>query len=195
MKSVIYDFETLHTNPLIGVVVSLAYLEFDESRFIDSPYSYDELVNLCGMVKFDVEEQVTKYNRKISKDTIEWWMKQDKEARKMLEPSDQDISIDHLFQLLRHINIQDADKVYTRGNTFDPVFILSILNSMGKDDPVPYWKMRDTRSLIDGMTYGHDISNKFVPDDVKDKFIAHDPRHDVAMDVYRIQYLARLLYD
>jgi hypothetical protein len=43
------------------------------------------------------------------------------------------------------------------------------------------------------MTYGHKIKNNFIPEGLEDKFIAHNPIHDIAMDIMRFQYLARVL--
>jgi hypothetical protein len=48
-------------------------------------------------MKFDVEDQVKNYNRKIEKDTLEWWGKQNKEAQAKLAPSGEDKSIAELF--------------------------------------------------------------------------------------------------
>ena len=61
--------------------------------------------------------------------------------------------------------------------------------------PHPWWVTRDTRSTIDGMAWGEDINNKFIPEGLEEKFIAHDPAHDIVMDVMRIQYLSRILVD
>jgi len=62
-----------------------------------------------------------------------------------------------------------------------------------KEIPFGFSKFRDTRSLIDGLSWGSGLKNWFIPDDFQDKFIAHDPCHDVAMDVTRIQYLVRAI--
>jgi len=192
----IYDFETLSQRPEEGVAVCIAALNYDSGRFSsDNPYTYQELVDMCGFMKFDVQEQVSKYGRTIQKSTLDWWKKQGAEARKLLQPSDEDQSIENLYDF--YVNKHLATKVkriYTRGNTFDPVFMGSLFKSLGFEDPTPWWVIRDTRSYIDGLTVDT-VSDKFIPDDIKDKFVAHDPMHDIAMDVYRIQYIIRMVLD
>jgi len=193
---IIYDFETLGKNPKESVVLSMAALPFTEERFTsDNPYTYEELLYSTKYLKFDAQEQVTVYKRKIDNITLQWWTKQPAEARKSLAPSDSDAPLTDLYPFLMDL-IDDpahAKKVYTRGNTFDPLFLESLLEAIDKQDPFPWWIVRDTRSMIEGMTFGTDIKNNFVPDELKDKFVPHNPIHDVSIDVMRIQYIARIL--
>jgi len=194
-KSCVYDFETMSQDVLNGVVICLASLNFDEDRFITNPYTFQELVDQCQLIKFDVKEQVQKYNRTIDPDTVDWWSKQSKESQKILKPSNEDVSITELYTfLIDNVKIQECDKVYTRGGMFDPMFMESILKCYGKSDPAKWWTYRDTRSLFDGMTWGSDIKNTFIPKELESIFIKHDPCHDIAMDVMRYQILAQALH-
>lgn len=196
MKSCIYDFETLSNDAFNGVVLNIAAIKFDEKRFIDNPYTFEELVDSAKYMKFNVEEQVKEYGRAIRQSTLDWWKEQGPEAQKQIRPSPEDVSIRELYEFLSlEVQIQNCDRVYTRGNTFDPILVATIMQQIGRDDPTRWWTVRDTRSLFEGMTYGHGIRSTFVPDDLKEKFVAHDARHDVAMDVMRFQYLARILND
>jgi hypothetical protein len=69
---------------------------------------------------------------------------------------------------------------------FDPMF----MDSICAPDPYPFWKLRDTRSTIEGMTLlNKDIKNGFIVPGLEERFIAHDAKHDVAMDVMRMQFL------
>lgn len=194
--SFIYDFETLSQDPFNGVVVSLAVLNFDERRFAEDPYGYDELIGSADFIKFNVEEQVRKYGRKIQQSTLDWWKEQGDEAKNKLKPSPNDVSISELYDYFHDdIMIQNCWMVYTRNNTFDPIFLQSIFYTFGKKDPTPWWNIRDIKSLIQGFTYGHTIKDSFIPDvpaGLEKKFVKHDPVHDVAMDVMRFQYLVRL---
>jgi hypothetical protein len=191
---VIYDFETLSQNAIDGVVLNVAILKFDPKRFTTDPYTYEDLVDRARFYKFDVQEQVQKYGRKIQKGTLDWWKDQSKEAQKQLAPNELDDSIERLYDILtNHVQIESCDKVWTRGNSFDPVFVDSILQATGKPFLKNWWAIRDVRSYLDGLLYGSDIDNKFVPEEVEDKFIGHDSRHDVAMDVYRMQYVIGVL--
>jgi hypothetical protein len=194
MKSIIYDYETLSLNMFNAVVVNLAAIHFDDKRFVENPYEYEELLASAHFIKFDVEEQVTKYEREISKDTLEWWDKQPSDVRAQLKPCSIDQSIDKVYDFFYNtLMIQDCDRVYTRGNTYDPIITISLHRSIGKEDPTKWWNVRDTRSMFEGMFYGHDMKNNFIPNELKAKFIAHDPVHDIAMDIMRFQFLARTL--
>jgi hypothetical protein len=191
----IYDFETLTQDTINGVVLSMALLEFDEDRYVTNPYTYEELLTNSRMIKFDVEEQVKKYKRTINPDTLRWWGEQSKEAQKVLKPSVEDVSIDKLHAFIV-LNIKDPlklKKTYTRGNTFDCIFLEHIMRATGKPDPFNWRGIRDTRSMIEGMSWGTDMDNGYIPEGLAAKFIAHDPRHDIVMDVMRMQELARAL--
>lgn len=194
--NLIYDFETLGQNASKAPVLSLAMLSFDTDRMISdyNTYSYEELVDTSLYYKFDVEEQVKKYSRVIETDTLLWWNKQGTEAKRVLKPSSEDISVSRLYEIMK--SVCDVDRVYTRGCGFDTTLMSSIIASTGKTDPTKWWTIRDTRSFIEGMLVGAtDIRNDFVPKSVADQFVKHDPRHDIAMDVIRIQYLTRIVYD
>lgn len=188
---VIYDFETLSQDPVNGVVVSFAMLNYRESRFVDDPYTYQELVDKSFYMKFDVEDQVKNYNRVIEKSTLEWWSKQSKEAQSKLAPSSDDASISELYDFFTVNRATNMRRVYTRRNTFDPIFMTSLMKATGKPEPYDWWDVRDTISYIDGLSYGVDLKNNFIPDGLEEHFVAHDPRHDIAMDVMRLQTLVQ----
>ena len=194
MNSCIYDFETLGQNVFECPAISLAALRFDEERFITNPYSYDELLSQCKYIKFDVQEQVKEYGRKIEQSSLDWWKEQGPKALKKIQPSADDVSISELYEFLSlDVQVHKCDKVYTRGNTFDPILLKSLLQNFNQTDPAKWWTIRDTRSLFEGMMYGHNISSRFIPEGLEEKFVAHDPCHDIAMDVMRFQHLARIL--
>jgi hypothetical protein len=189
-ECVIYDFETLSQDQNKGVVISLAILSYSESRFVSNPYTYEELLDNCKKIKFNVAEQVNKYNRTISKETLGWWKAQNKEAQKQLAPSSEDVSIDLLYDfLIENIDLKNHKKAFTRGNTFDPIFMDSLLKENNRVNPMHWGSIRDTRSYIEGLAFGSTLSNKFIPDGLNEKFVPHDPSHDIVMDVMRMQTL------
>ena len=193
-ECVIYDFETLSQDQHKGVVVSFALLPFSENRYIDNPYTYEELLDNCKYIKFNIAEQVETYGRSVSKSTLQWWNEQGAEAKKELKPSAEDKSITQLYDFLTsNIDLKNHKKAFTRGNTFDPIFLDSILKESGKVNPMHWGSIRDTRSMIEGMSFGMTLDNGFMPGDLKDKFIKHNPRHDIAMDVMRMQLLAQAI--
>ena len=191
----VFDFETLSQEQTNGVVVSMAMLNFAESRFTSDTmaYTFSELVENTHMIKFDVQDQVKSYKRNINKDTLNWWMEQGDLAKEQLKPSSDDKSISELysfFVLNKSVNVK---KVYTRGNTFDPIFLEYIMRQTGNPMPYDWWEVRDTRSTIEGLSWGSTLKNSFVPEGCQESFIAHDPKHDVAMDVMRLQTLVQAI--
>jgi hypothetical protein len=193
-ECVIYDFETLSQDTQNGVVTSLALLSFSEKRYISNPYTYEELVKSCAYIKFNVKEQVSSFKRTMSKSTLEWWESQGAEAKKQITPSSEDVSIRELYAFLcDNIDLKNHKKAYTRGNTFDPIFLDSVLKECGKTNPMHWRTIRDTRSMIEGMSFGMDLDNGFMPNDLASKFVKHDPCHDIAMDVMRMQLLAQAI--
>jgi hypothetical protein len=194
-ECVIYDFETLGQDQRKSVVTSLALLSFSEKRYVSNPYTYNELLENTKYIKFDVEEQVSVYKRTISKDTLAWWDQQGDQAKKQIVPNralDQSINKLHQF-LIDHIDLQSHRKSFTRGNTFDPIFLDSVLANCGKINPMHWGSIRDTRSMIEGMSFGFDLDNGFVPTGLENNFVKHDPRHDIVMDVMRMQVLAQAI--
>ena len=197
--SVIFDFETLSLDRFRCVISCVAGIQFSEERYTsDDPYTFDELLDLCKFAKFDVGSQVKNYGRKIDKSTLDWWRTQPKAVQNMLiEPSDSDVPFEQILVFFKSLmpTPESVTKVYTRGNTFDPIILDGALEQLKGLELYQHWKVRDTRSTIDGLAYGADIKNSFVIPGLENRFIAHDPRHDIAMDVLRMQYLVRLLND
>ena len=194
-RAIIYDIETLSQDQHRGVILSLALLNFDLNRVkYGTKYTYQELLDSVHFIKFDVQSQVKNYGRKICPNTLQWWSEQSKEAQKQLQPTayDEDIQVIHNFFTT---NTNHPEVAFTRNNTFDPVFIQFLCQQFDKPMPHNWWVTRDTKSLIDGMTWGQDIDDRFIPEGLEHEFIAHDPRHDVVMDVMRIQYISGLLID
>jgi hypothetical protein len=193
-ECVVYDFETLGQDQQDSVVISFAMLPFSEKRFIEQPYEYEELVDNCKYIKFDVEEQVSSFGRKINMETVKWWNEQGDAAKKQIRPSKDDKSITQLYDFI--VNAVECSKVrksYTRGNTFDPMFLQYLMRDTGHPDPFHWRTVRDTRSMIEGMSFGMKLDNGFTPGDLVTKFVKHDPCHDVAMDVMRMQLLAQAI--
>lgn len=193
-ECVIYDFETLGQDQKNSAVVSFAMIAFSEKRYINNPYTYEELIENCAYIKFDVEDQVVNFGRKINKETVDWWNSQGDKAKKQIRPSLEDKSIYAFYEfVINNCECPKIKKSYTRGNTFDPMFLQYLMNDTGHQDPFHWRTVRDTRSMIEGMSFGMNLDNSFIPGDLASKFVKHDPRHDVAMDVMRMQLLAQAI--
>jgi len=188
MDSFIFDFETLGTDVQTLPILSVACYAFDTKRFKTNPYKLEEIIIESKFRKFSVEDQVKNYNRIINKDTLDWWVSQGQEVVDAnLKASDNDKPLSELHSMFLAEYPSNA-YVYTRGNTFDPMIITALCKQLNLVEPYPWWKVRDMRSLIDGLTWGHDVNTTFIPDGiVEDELQLHDPRTDIALDVMRFQ--------
>ncbi len=193
MKNIIYDFETLGQQPKRSAVLSFAMCSYNDDDFlVGEGLRYEDLIDQCKYIKFDVPDQVKNHGREIDSNTLDWWKQQGESARKVLKPSpdDQPISVFRSW-IVKNLKWDESsyEKVWSRGNTFDPIF-LSELHA----DVFPWWAIRDTRSYIDALLLGStDMDNRFVPAEYQDKFVHHDPRHDIVMDIMRMQTLTRVI--
>lgn len=188
MKAFIFDFETLSQNPIDAAIVSCAALNFNLTIAERNGYTYEELLDNVKFIKFNVKEQVDMWNRGIEQSTLEWWSQQTKEARASIKPSSNDVSIQKLIPWLEgQIDRKGTAVVFTRNNTFDPVIVMSIANDFKQSVPYDWWTIRDSKSFLDGLTYGSGIRDSFIPPAAENKYIKHDPRHDIVLDVMRIQ--------
>ena len=197
MKGLFYDYETLGTDVNTAPILSMAILaHIDSDRFIENPYTLDELISKAGFWKFDVAEQVKTFGRLINQDTVKWWMQQEPEVRDpQLKPMADDLSITEIPTIFKSL-YNEKELVVTRGNTFDPMITDSLCTAMNEDhgELYPFWAVRDTRSYIEGMSYGSGMKNSFIPPELSETKIAtHDPRVDIALDVLRIQYIAQAI--
>jgi len=183
-KAVVYDYETLGTNGNTNAVLSLAALEFDITP--DMNYKYEDLVAKARAIKFDVTDQVKKHGRTIDKNTLKWWSEQGGEAQAILKPSEHDQPISSLVDFLDQFDFNKTRYIFTRGD-MDPLFTKSFYEGFNLPLPYAYYKWRDTRSLIDGLSLW-EIKDNFDPVLPKGtKVVKHDARYDVALDVMRIQ--------
>jgi len=190
-NAMIFDLETLGTTAATCPVLSAAAYAFDTERFLSSnPYTIEEIVSGSDYVKVKVNEQCTQLGRIIEKDTLTWWKQQDKAVQKaQLIPSANDKPVADIIKMLYN-NFTHKSNVYTRGNTFDPVIITSLCATLKIEEPYPWYNVRDTRSTIDGLSWGSGLFNTFIPEGIDEKSLAvHDPRVDIALDIMRIQAL------
>ena len=194
-NSVIFDFETLSTDRVNCPVLNMAMLSFDSERFLSGPYTYKSLIEKCKFIKFNVEDQVKNWGRKIDQETLNWWGAQSADARKQMIPTPYDQGIDKLFDFWQENKPDQLSRIYTRGNNFDPIIMDYILEQTGydKNEAYKFYQFRDTRSTIDALAWGHNLNNSFIPEGLEEHFVAHDPKHDIAMDVMRMQTLVKAI--
>jgi hypothetical protein len=193
VRFVVLDLETCSTDPANGVIATAALCRASMFRMIsEEPYTFDELVGDSEFIKFDINSQVNNLGMEIDPGTMEWWKDKPIEVQKAsLAPSEDDVCVSHLVRLFEDVDWKKGRTYfYSRGNTFDPIFLNSICKRLEVEEPYPFWAVRDFRTLIDGLSMWQ-VDDKFIPPGLEDSFKAHDPRHDVAMDLMRVQTLVR----
>jgi len=190
MTNLIYDYETLDTDVVTLPVLSIATMRYEPERFTTNPYTFQELLDATKFFKFDVAEQVKTYKRKINLETVAWWEALPAAVRntQLVPNPGVDQSITNLIGIIKN-EAAGVTRVFTRGNTFDPMITTAWAKQLGYPEPHNFWTVRDTRSFIEGLSYGSDIKNSFMPDGLGKKFKKHDPEHDIVVDVLRMQQL------
>ena len=200
-KHLILDFETFGQSVIKAAIINCAYLVFDWKRFTDKPYSYDELLNSCKMLKLDVKKQVSDGYIIEPSSLTEFWSKMPADVRKQIQPRDDDISYDEFCeQFLDSLYGHKIEYWWSRSNTFDPILLWRIFEDSGKtkdlNDKLKFWRVRDIRTYIDACSDFSLDRNAFIPIEEKEwksKFKEHEPRHDIVGDVLRLQKLAQLM--
>jgi hypothetical protein len=190
--NLIYDFETLSLDRVNGVVVNLAVLEFDETRFKDNPYTFSELVSLTRFIKFDTLKQKNR-GRTVDQSVLSWWKTLPSDISNQIIPTPDDKDTSTLPDFFAQFNWPEINRVFTRGNTFDPIILEYLLKETNTPLPYDYWKLRDTRSFLDAFLYNTPYNDRFMPDNLDIPFQKHNPLHDVSIDVMRLQTILKAL--
>jgi len=157
-----------HKQCLVSEVESLPYaIMLDFMLDIETMSTDDNaLITTISIVRFDLStgdlgteyeiglnwnEQI-KHKAHICPDTVQWWLKQDKEAiDTMLRIPQQKVdvvldSINHFFKTsgleLKYI------KLWGNGKEFDNIKLRNLFKRHGKELVVPYWCDNDVRTLV-----------------------------------------------
>ena len=200
-KDFIFDMETIGPNVFCCPLVDVAYTVFEWDRFLEEPYTFEEIASTVQTLKGDVQDQIKNYGAKFNTSDVEWWEKLPKLARDKLNPcKDTDLTIDVICDtMMSYIKDQNGiDYWWSRGNTFDPVILHRMMLATDKMDEfnkcLKFYMVRDIRTHIDAK-FDYSVKNGFIPvSDLeywKETFIAHDSTHDVAADVLRLQTIHR----
>lgn len=184
----IFDVETLGTSSS-SVILSMACIYFDPNK---KP-SYQDLLDSAFFVKFDAKEQINRYNRTVSKSTLEWWDKQSEGLKiQSLKPSISDVSAEvgiTLFnEWVKRYPDYKKSTVWARGN-LDQIVLNSLENDVKIEPILPFWLWRDVRTAVD-LLYGSNTGYcevKYPGFDVR-KVIKHNPIEDCAFDAMMLMY-------
>lgn len=137
----VVDLETL----AVGSDAVILSLGLTCARYDDTTQTFNSLVDNGLYLKFDIKEQLAK-GRRTSERVVKWWYDQDQQARRVLIPSANDVSLYDLGKYLTEfydrigINIKQSD-MYDR-NCFD-ISKLQYLFEQELDQDVP-WNYHNT---------------------------------------------------
>lgn len=197
----ILDFETFGQSVFKCPAIDVSYATFDWGRFIDNPYSFEELVDeVVVKNKLSVEDQVKNYGCSFTQEDMKFWAQQSKEVQKNIAPTKNDLTLAEFFDIFIPY-LRDAGKIeywWSRANTFDPIILDRLAIGDGRNllmhEYIKYWRVRDTRTFIDAK-FDWTTKNGFIPitneSYWENTFRAHDSAHDVAADILRIQAIHR----
>ena len=185
----IFDVETLGKESN-SVMLSMAAIYFDP----ETKPSYEDLYNSAFFVKFDVEDQVRRLDRKIGKTTMQWWAKQcDIVKAKSLKPNKAvDVKFEDGYEAMRkwaESKKDDQCYVWARGN-LDQLILDSFEEQLEIKPIWPFNRWRDVRTAIDIL---YNTSNGYCPVNytgfsAESKVIKHNPVDDCAYDAMMLMY-------
>jgi hypothetical protein len=188
----IFDVETLGKESN-SVILSMAAIYFEP----DKEPSHTQLRDSAFFVKFDVQDQIKRLNRKVGKTTIEWWSKQCENVRvKSFKPRSDDIQFEIGYEAMRQwANTKNDSKcwVWARGN-LDQLVLDSMEEQLELKPIWPFSRWRDIRTAVDflyGTTNGYvevDTPAWVEAFDSKLHITKHNPVDDCVFDAMQLMY-------
>ena len=189
----IFDVETLGKESN-SVILSMAAIYFDTTK---TP-SHTELRESAFFVKFDVEDQIKRLNRRVGKSTMEWWSKQCDNVRIVsFKPNKEiDVKFEDGYEDMRTWAKSKNDTncwIWARGN-LDQLVLDSFEEQLEIEPIWPFARWRDVRTAIDflyGTTKGYCkvVTPPWVEAFDKDLHITkHNPIDDCVLDAMMLMY-------
>lgn len=202
-KELLFDFETIAVNNLHkATTLELSLFAFDRSRFVSNPYTFDEIVNEALTVKYDSKDMINRHKTIYEKGALDFWLNSDLVSKKRtFLPSEKDLTLEQVIAIVtEYIEKNKITYWWSRSNMFDPVILGGQFQMLGLTDKfkeiLNYGKVRDTRSFIDGYFGIEAGATDFTPvtdpsqePEFNKKFEKHYSRHDIAVDLLRMQLI------
>jgi hypothetical protein len=187
-KDIMVDIETLSKYP-DGVILSIAVVPF---LMTDSD-TFDELLSRGLLMKLNIADQ-RQYGRTIYPDTLAWWKRQSDDAKSILVPSEQDLTMTACETILSEFITSNYDKkrntFWCRGLNFDLPYIQDFYRRLKLPEPINTWDCIDTKTFIKIMT-GDPRSQYNLRSGTPSGFVAHNCLHDAVLECLRIQELSK----
>lgn len=185
IKDLFVDIETLGTKQ-DSVILSLGMIAVNLSE----EFGYDDIEKF--FIKFDAKDQKERLGRKVYKDTVEWWKKQDKKVQEsQLKAYNTDVSLEEgLTQAAAWMkNVEGYHSkdswVWTRG-LMESFLLEHACEQVGRSPLFPFNKVRDVRTAVDILT---GTRNGYIETTMDTSNLdKHDPVNDVILDAFMLRY-------
>lgn len=182
IDTVVFDMETTGTAMDTGVL-TIGMVAFDGEK----EFTFESLIEDGIELKLDIRQQL-KSGRSSTPDTMQWWAKQGKEARRVLTPLEDDLSVTEALDAIqayfdKHgINnnvMRGKVTYYCRAPHFDFTILKDLCNDDNRACVIPHLAVRDVRTVVDVLTGS---KNGYVKSPQRPGFIKHNALHDSCND-------------
>lgn len=172
MNDISIDIETLSTR-FDATILSIGAVAFDRRT--------GALVDLPLYVEVEVSSALA--HGHVSGSTLEWWMQQSEEARRLFGALGKSHLASALLQLTTFVNQHPGAKVWGNGATFDITVLEHAYTRLDLPVPWKYWDIRDMRTIVEAAT-AMGFDKRSVP--------FEGTRHNAADDAaYQARVIAR----
>lgn len=158
------------------------------------------VVTNVGLLRFNPHTQITQretnvylelesqgeHGRVVSPETINFWLKQDREAQKQITSTHR-VKMDEFFDIFNDYT-SGISKIWAKSTNFDLEILKSLHDSFDKKWPVRYSKYTDVRSI-------YWLNKKLKSPDIEmdEERVSHDALSDCQIQVIEIYKLFNLI--
>lgn len=175
-----------------GAILSIACVPFK----LTDTNTMVELKDRGLNIKLSIKDQISK-GFDSSPETLAWWKTQSEEAKKILIPSDDDLTIEQACDVLDEYFEKWVDKkksfFYSRGIQYDFPFFQNLYRQAGREMPINSWNLIDTKTMIRTLTFD-EYARYPISKDKLEGFVAHDALSDACKEVLVVQELVEKYY-
>jgi len=179
--AIMVDIETMDVIPT-AAIVSIGAVHFD----VAGKDSHESLAKHSFNVNISLESN-EKFGRTMSASTIEWWLKQSKDAQKSLFRDPLMPLNTALLKYRMWLESKTADRYYANDPDFDIVILNHAFKSINDNSPFAYHQHRSLRTTIE-LAYPDD------PMPNVESGTAHDARDDAIKQAIMVQHCYHQLH-
>lgn len=177
-------------------ILSIAVIPFN---FMEDS-TFQELVDRGLYLKINIKDQLNKGLR-INKETLDWWKKQDKDAKEVLKPSPHDVLFsDAILSVQEYLKKHGFDPkngmFYSRGISYDFSTLQYVSREYNVELPWNQWNLNDTKTMIRLLNCSNSANYNLVKYKIPDgEYSPHVSLHDAAKEILVINELLEKNYN